>query len=861
MKRTLYLVIALFAFTFSSFADITDGYYYIVSAGNGPGYSGGPYNYENKVAMYNENGLVRWEIFDETNTKFVYKFTKDKNNASSWFLKNIADNTYIGTNYSTGTAYNGGIYAGSVETTAKPENSKTFTIVTPNKYFISCAGNKYALSMDNSHNGSPQNSGQLGVWGSLSSAQKYGINVWYIKPVPESILEKLTILPDSDFIDDPIIEPDTIIPDTIKPAAGLSGVLMTSGEFSSSTYKALNAFDGNLSTTFKAASKNNGWIGLDLGEKHVIEKIGFAPPASNAGHLLLGVFEGANKPDFSDAIPFHIIKETPKAGRINYADIECSKGFRYVRYVGPEKYLSSLQASYTYSEIAELQVFGTPGEGDDSQLYQFTNLPLVVFHTEKEMADIPASEKDIWRPGQITVISDNGTEVKSDSMNIKGRGNGSWSLVSSNNAKRPYKFKMASKHKLLGMPSKAKKWTLIANWGDKTILRNNVAFNISKLFEMDYTPAIRQVDVVFNGQYKGNYQLCDQIEVHKNRVELSDTTSNTQLLEPDECGYLIELDYYASGEPKWFRSNTYNIPVTVHYPEDDRITAGQFSYIQQAFNNLCTRVNSSLHKDETYGYAPVLATDTWLKYFLIEELCGNPDAYFSMYLTKEKGSDSKFRVCPVWDFDLAFDNDGRFHSIINDDYLCYSSRTYAAGSLKNMNQKIVAHNKELLSEIWSWYRYEGNLNNDYIHELVDSLYETNCESAKYNYIRWDILNTRTQQQYIARGTYKAEVDYILEYLFDRIAWMDNKVGLKEPIGIHSTADNTPKGGIHAGENHIIVRGFAEGSTVKIYNTSGNVVLTSEITDFDNQFALPKGIYIVSVTDGNGSTTTQKVGVK
>lgn len=862
MKRSFSLLLFLFVCTLSALADITEGFYYIVSAGNGPGYSGGPYNYENKVAMYNKNGLVRWSTFDAKNTQFVYQFKANAKKSGTWFIKNVDDNTYIGNNLATGTNYNDGIYMGEVETTYLPTQSQSLTVVTPDKYFITWTGNKYAFCMANSHNGSEAQAGNLCMWGSLSSAQKYGVNVWYIKPVPQDIVDKLVIRPDSNIV----LDPDTIVPpikDTVRvePSEGLPGMLIYSGQFSQTTYGAANAFDGNLATTFKANTQNTGWVGLDLGDKYVIDKVGYAPNHNNADKLMLGVFEGANNRDFSDAIPFHVIKDLPKGEAMTYADVDCSRGFRYVRYVGPEIYLKTMQPSFTYSEIAELRFFGEKGEGDDSHLYQVTNLPLVVFRTEADIADIAPAEKNIWRPGIVNVISENGTSVKSDTMSVKGRGNGSWSLVQSQKAKRPYKLKMQNKHRLLNMPAKAKKWTLIANWGDKTILRNNVAFNISRIFEMDYTPAISQVDVIFNGQYKGNYQLCDQIEVHKNRVEVTEMTAEDDRGENLTGGYLIELDYYAGSEPKHFNSSTYNIPVTVHYPEDDEITAAQFSYIQSEFNDLCERVNSSYSEHETKGYRPKLAVDTWLKYFLIEELCGNPDAYFSMYLYRDRGEDAQFRVSPVWDFDLAFDNDGRFHSIINNDFLCYSSSTYGAGSLKRMNQKIVANNKEKLTEIWSWYRCEGDLNNDYLHELVDSLYETNYRSAELNYQRWDILNVRTQQQYTARGSYKAEVDFLLEYLFDRIAWMDNKIGIKEPIGVHSTVNTEAQGGIHGREGYIQVRGFAEGSVVTVHSVSGAMVQNTSITEFDNRLELPKGIYIVKVVGTDGKSTVQKVAVK
>ena len=378
---------------------------------------------------------------------------------------------------------------------------------------------------------------------------------------------------------------------------------------------------------------------------------------------------------------------------------------------------------------------------------------------------------------------------------------------------------------------------------------------------MDYTPALSLVDVIFNGQYKGSYQLCDQVEVRKNRVDITEMTPDDNEGEALTGGYLIELDAYAGGEPKRFTSNPYGIPVTIHYPKDDEITDQQYNYIVNTFNDLCARVFSAEYKDPEKGYPALLAEDTWLKYFLIAELSGNTDSYWSVYLTKDRNG--KFRVSPIWDFDLAFDNDRRTHPILTmTGYLSLSSKSSAASGVRTFNRKIVESCTQELKEIWSWYRYNGNLNPDNLHELVDHYGTLNDQSQALNYTRWDILNTTTQQQYTTRGSYKAEVDFIYEYLSDRIFWMDNMVGLEEPIGIHNAqADTEAHGGIHGHDGYLLVRGFAPGSALKVYTPGGTLAASATIQDFDNRIDLTKGIYIVRVTEPDGRSTTQKVAVR
>ena len=94
-------------------------------------------------------------------------------------------------------------------------------------------------------------------------------------------------------------------------------------------------FDGNFDTFFASYDRSNTWVGLDLGDKYVITKVGYSPRLSQPGRVELALIEGANNPDFSDALPIHIIKEPAAEYVMTYADVRCSRGFRYVRYVTP----------------------------------------------------------------------------------------------------------------------------------------------------------------------------------------------------------------------------------------------------------------------------------------------------------------------------------------------------------------------------------------------------------------------------------------------------------------------------------------------------------------------------------------------
>ena len=96
-----------------------------------------------------------------------------------------------------------------------------------------------------------------------------------------------------------------------------------------------NVFDRNFSTFFASYERSMTWVGLDLGEKHVITKIGYAPRNSHGNRVELAVIQGANRHDFLDAVPLYLISEEAPQGKMTYVDVKCSRGFRYVRYVSP----------------------------------------------------------------------------------------------------------------------------------------------------------------------------------------------------------------------------------------------------------------------------------------------------------------------------------------------------------------------------------------------------------------------------------------------------------------------------------------------------------------------------------------------
>ena len=517
-----------------------------------------------------------------------------------------------------------------------------------------------------------------------------------------------------------------------------------------------NAFDGDLSTFFASYDKSYTWAGLDLGEAHIITRVGWSPRNASVGEdrVLLGVFEGANRADFMDALPLYIIPEKGKIGTISYADVQCSKGFRYVRYIGPTE---------ARCNIAELEFYGHPGAGDNSHLCQLTNLPTVSIHTLNN--EIPY-DKEHQIESQLMIISNDGTRLLSEPGTTRERGNGSRTFP-----KRPWRIKFDKKQNVLDAPAKAKKWTLLNNYSDKTLFRNLLAFELSRQMGLPYTPYGTAVDVLMNGEYKGCYQLCDQVEINTNRVNITEMTPDDNQGSALTGGYLIEVDAYANQEVSWFKSGKGN-PVTIKSPDEDEITANQTQYIRNFFNQMEKQ------------WATYLDVNSFLRHFLVGELSGNTDTYWSVFMYKERDEDL-LHVGPVWDFDLAFENDNRTYPINKKTKYVYQDGGSCAGNMRTFVNNIVndASAKSKLLEIWGEARQAG-LNEENLFAFIDRWAAELEQSQRLNFLRRPVMNQKVQKNPVIWGSYQAEVDNVKNFLKERLVWMDKKLGYTyHPSGV------------------------------------------------------------------------------
>ena len=522
-----------------------------------------------------------------------------------------------------------------------------------------------------------------------------------------------------------------------------------------------NAFDGDLSTSFTSKEASKGWIGLKLDSKYLITKIGLAFPInSKKEDYLLSILEGSNDPTFTDSTILYMITEELKLGEMNYISIKTSSRYKYIRYIGPNG---------KYCVISELEIYGDDELGTNTKLnslsskndedyyYQATNLPLVIINTEDSVEPF---DKETYITCTVTIIKDNKIVTK-EKAKIKLRGNSTSRLD-----KKSYRLKFDSKQKILDMPAKAKNWAIIANFSDKTLMRYLLAHKISSLFELTYSPACESVDMIVNGEFQGNFGFCDQMEEGKGRIEVTEM-DETCIEEPEVTGgYVIAADGWArQGGDKYYLSNK-GVVLVIKYPKDNDIVKEQESYILNAFNVV---------EDECYNNViDKIDIDTFCKYLLVEDLTGNGETFWSTYMYKER-NDDKIYFGPVWDFDLAFDNNNRVYPTLEKKDFIYKY-DISAGTMNTLATKILSNEKVIkrLKEIWLSFiesKVTKNKLISYINEIIDKI----NESQKLNFIRWDILNTKILLNPVARGSFEAETDYLIYFIVQRFDILDEIV--------------------------------------------------------------------------------------
>ena len=332
---------------------------------------------------------------------------------------------------------------------------------------------------------------------------------------------------------------------------------------------------------------------------------------------------------------------------------------------------------------------------------------------------------------------------------IKGRGNTTWGMP-----KKPYRIKLDEKAHVFSRWGN-KDWILLANYSDKTLLRNIMAMEISRICGMSWTPMMLSVEVYVNGQYQGVYAFSDHKEIAGHRVNI-EVATETDL----EGGYYLELEE-AMDEPVCFKT-VWDTPVMFHEPEYP--TEAQQKYVREWFNGFehaLERVQGE-HDDAYRSYIDV---PSFINYYIIQEITKNPDGNVrkSTYLTKEKGK--PLEMYHVWDFDITLGNC---------DYTNFEKpEGWQMRYVKWYNQLFFdpAFKKAVVDR---WNELYPTLLTR-VPAFLDRQRALMAGAESRNFDRWPILGVKVWPNYYYYPTYEQEYAFLKEFYEARLAWLNDRI--------------------------------------------------------------------------------------
>lgn len=294
-----------------------------------------------------------------------------------------------------------------------------------------------------------------------------------------------------------------------------------------------------------------------------------------------------------------------------------------------------------------------------------SNLPVLYVYLPEGQS---VTSKETWVTEAQAYLKEGETVTALGATSIRYRGNTTLRYV-----KKPYALKLDKKASILGMPSD-KRWNLLANYLDRTRLRNDLALELGRRLTergigFAWTPKGKHVELVLNGEHLGNYYLVEHIKISKNRINITEMKS-TDIAEPEITGgYLMEMStemdevnqFYTNWFPEAYPGSRvltlngqYHLPVMVKDPDEDVMQPAQLAWLKDYMNTLQGHI---VRNDG--DWTSQVDMDSFICWMFVQEVVGNQEPFHpkSAYMYKDRGG--KLTMGPLWDFDYStFDGAG-----------------------------------------------------------------------------------------------------------------------------------------------------------------------------------------------------------
>ena len=402
--------------------------------------------------------------------------------------------------------------------------------------------------------------------------------------------------------------------------------------------------------------------------------------------------------------------------------------------------------SNNFKNIVEYKV-----QKSDGQVVEFIidiqsipDFPVVYIETENHAA---VTSKEEYINARIHIDGQDFFEdLLPTDIRIRGRGNSTWYL----HPKKPYQIKFEDKYKMLEMP-KDRRWLFLAEYSDKTFLRNRIAFELGYLSNLEWTPESEFAELYFNNEFQGLYHITQKVEESSNRVNI------------EENGYLLEIDQLDRIDPDDVYFYSDHFLLNIKEPEIEKNSA-EYTYIKQFIRDFETALFGPAFKNPSTGYRKYIDVESMVDWFLINEIAKNVDArsFASIFMYMNPGE--KLKMGPIWDFDLGFGNvnyaDPEFPTEFWVRYNPWIDRMLD-------DPFFVALVKERMNFFKS---QEGR-----IYELIDRYANELAYQIEENDKVWNTIGNWVWPNPKVFNTYELEVHYLKEWYGTRMAWLSLEI--------------------------------------------------------------------------------------
>jgi len=420
---------------------------------------------------------------------------------------------------------------------------------------------------------------------------------------------------------------------------------------------------------------------------------------------------------------------------------------------------------------------------------------------------------------------------------------------------------------LLGMPEEDD-WALIANYTDKTLLRNTLSYTLAA--QMGYwAPRSKYCELVVDNDYVGVFSLTETIKRDNNRVPVKKTDITNISGDALTGGYIIKIDKFNEpAEIAWtspfmplHHPDNQQIHFQIHYPAQGNLAPQQKDYIKAFTDSFEYALNSPQFNHPTQGYYPFVDLQSFVNYFVIQEFTKNVDAYrLSTFLYKDRDSEGGvLTMGPVWDFDLAFRN---AEYCLNYEHTGWA---YHYGQIcpDDMFQPPFWWHRLLSDTLFvnklkcDWLDYRNDiLDTTHIFSHIDSIHAYINQAQSRNFTRWPIIG-----QYVWPNpqpipqSYQAEIEALKKWIRNRLEWLDNNMpgvcNNTSARNLHTTLFPSIYPVPSSGIVFIDLPGKEQFFTYEVYDMRGVCMLKGTLKfaeEESTQLEMPlsKGIYILRI---------------